>query len=221
MRRIASLAMAGVIAASLLIAGAGSASAAPKATLNVLHGIPGAKVDVCVNGTEARSDFVYKRRFSAKLAAGTYNIQVRAAAAGSCTGAVILKANPVLKGGKNYTAVAGLTAKGTPKLFIFRNDLRKTMAGDARLTVRHTAAAPAVDVWVNGSPFLHGVRNGASWTGQVPKGDYTVRVAPAGTTTTVIGPRTFGLGAGTAYQVFATGNAKAGYIFLVLAQPTR
>jgi Domain of unknown function (DUF4397) len=221
MRRVASLVMSGVIAGSLLIAGAGSASAAPKATLNVLHGIPGAKVDVCVNGAEAKSNFVYKQRFSAKLAAGTYKIKVRAATAGTCKGAVILKANPTLKGGKNYTVVAGLTAKASPKLFLFRNDLRNTMTGNARLTVRHVAAAPAVDVWVNGSPFLHGVRNGASWTGQVPKADYTVRVAPTGTATTVIGPRTFGLGAGTAYQVFATGNAKAGYIFQVIAQPTR
>jgi Domain of unknown function (DUF4397) len=221
MKRSMGLMTAGFVAASIVIAGAGSAAAAGKATLNVLHGVPGAKVDVCVNGAEAKSNFTYKQRFAAQLPAGKYDIKVRAASPGTCKGAVILKASPTLKAGKNYTAVAGLNPKGAPKLFLFGNDVRKTDAGNARLTVRHTAAAPKVDVWVNGSPFLHGVPNGASWTGQVPRDDYTVRVAPAGTTTTVIGPRTFGLSAGMAYQVYATGNAKAGYIFQVIAQKTK
>ncbi len=196
-----------------------AAAAPPKATLWVLHGVPGAKVDVCVDGAEVRSNFNYKQRFSAKLPAGTYDVKVRAASAGECMGAVVLKAKPKLAGGKNYTAVAGLSKAGAPKLFLFRNDVSKTGAGNARISVRHTAAAPKVDVWVNGSRFLQGLPNGGSRTAQVPENDYTVRVAPRGTTTTVIGPRAFDLSKGVAYQVFATGNADAGYIFQVLAQP--
>ena len=224
MKRFLGLLTAGMVAFSLMAA-AGSASAdtakAAKAKLWVLHGVPGAKVDVCVNGAEAKSNFTYKQRFSADLVAGTYKVQVRAAESGTCTGAVILSANPKLRAGKNYTAVAGLNAKGSPKLFLFGNDVRKTDAGNARLSVRHTAAAPAVDVWANGAPLVTKVRNGDSWTAQVPEHDYTVRVAPHGTTITVIGPRTFSLDKGMAYQVYATGSAKAGYIFQVLAQPAK
>lgn len=221
MKRVLGLMAAGMVALSLM-ATAGTASAkAADAKLWVLHGIPGATVDVCVNGSEVRSNFKYKGRFSADLPAGTYNVKVRAATAGVCTGAVVLAAKPKLDAGKNYSAVAGLNAKGAPELFLFRNDVRKTDAGNARVSVRHTAAAPKVDVWANGAPLITSVPNGASWTAQVPKDDYTVRVTPAGTTTTVIGPRTFSLDKGMAYQVYATGNATAGYIFQVLAQATK
>jgi Domain of unknown function (DUF4397) len=75
-----------------------------------------------------------------------------------------------------------------------------------------------VDVWVNGAPAIRKFPNGDEAKVKLPAGEYTVRVAPAGTTTTVIGPRTFDLSGGTAYQVFATGNADAGFNFLVLAQ---
>lgn len=221
MKRVLGLMAAGMVALSLM-ATAGTASAkAADAKLWVLHGIPGAKVDVCVNGSEVKSNFKYKQRFSADLPAGTYKVKVRAADPGVCAGAVVLAAKGKLGAGKNYSAVAGLSAKGAPELFLFRNDVRKTDAGNARLTVRHTAAAPKVDVWANGAPLITGVPNGASWNAQVPKDDYTVRVAPAGTTTTVIGPRTFSLDKGMAYQVYATGNASAGYIFQVLAQATK
>lgn len=221
MKRILGLMATGMVALSLM-ATAGTASAkAADAKLWVLHGIPGAKVDVCVNGGEVKSNFTYKQRFSADLPAGTYKVKVRAASAGTCKGAVVLAAKPKLAAGKNYTAVAGLTAKGAPKLFLFKNDVRKTDAGNARLTVRHTAAAPAVDVWANGAPLLTDVPNGASWTGQVPQGDYAVRVTPTGTTVTVIGPRMFSLDKGVTYQVYATGSSSAGYIFQVLAQPAK
>jgi hypothetical protein len=209
-----------VVALSLVAGGAGSATAAAgKATLWVLHGVPGAKVDVCVNRAEVKSNFTYGQQFSASLPAGSYRVSVRAAASGTCTGAIILYAHPTLKAGGNYTAVAGLGVLGKPSLFLFKNDVRKTAAGAARLSIRHTAAAPRVDVWADGSKLISGLRWGASSTMTVPRGSYRVAVAPAGTTTIVIGPQTFKLAAGQAYQVYATGSAKAGYRFQVIAQP--
>ena len=218
MKRTIGLLVSGLVGLSLLsTAGVASAQGAD-ATLHVLHAVPGANVDVCVDGTEVRSGFTYKQRFTAELPAGEYRVVVRAAASGECTGARVKGATVTLEAGKNYTAAAGLSKDGAVKLFAFANDVRDLRAGIARVEIRHVAAAPRVDVWVDGSPAIRKLANGDEAKVKLPAGDYTVRVAPAGTRTTVIGPRTLDLSGGMAYQVFATGNADAGYNFLVLAQ---
>jgi hypothetical protein len=218
MRRAIGLAVAAMVAASVFVAGGGVAAAAGKATVHVLHAVPGATVDVCVNKSEVKSNFTYKSSFTAQLPAGNHNVSVRAAKAGECTGDIIKYANLDLTAKKNYTVVAGLTSKGAPRLFAYKNDLSPIGDGKARVQVRHVAAAPSVDVWVNGATAIRGFTTGEEATVALPKGDYTVRVAPKGTTTTVIGPRTFSLEKGIAYQVYAVGSADAGYRFLVLAQ---
>ena len=220
MKRLGGIAAVALTALSLFAgAGAGSASAAGgKATVTVLHGVPGAKVDVCVDKTEVRSGFTYGSSFSAKLPAGKHNVSVRAAKAGECSGEIVRYAKVDLTAGRNYTLVAGLTAKGAPRLYAFRNSVRDIRSGYARAQVRHVAGAPSVDIWVNGARAIRGFIPGEQATVRLPKGDYTVRVAPKGTRTTVIGPRTFSLDAGTAYQVYAVGSADAGYRFAVLAQ---
>jgi hypothetical protein len=217
MKRLIGMAVAGMVAASVFMTG-GAAVAAGKATVHVLHAVPGAKVDVCVNKAEVKSNFTYKSSFTAQLPQGNHNVSVRAAEAGECTGDIIKFANLDLVGNKNYTVVAGLTSKGAPRLFTYKNDMSPIADNKARVQVRHVAAAPSVDVWMNGAPAITSFTTGEEATVALPKGDYTVRVAPKGTTTTVIGPRTFSLAEGTAYQVYAVGSGDAGYRFLVLAQ---
>jgi len=218
MKRLIGLAVAGMVAASVFMAG-GVATAGGKATVHVLHAVPGAKVDVCVNKAEVKSNFTYKSHFTAQLPEGTYNVSLRAAQAGECTGDIIKYLKADLMGGKNYTLVAGLTSKGAPRLFAFKNNMSPIGDGKARVQVRHVAGAPTVDVWVNGAPAITRFQNAEEATVALPApDDYTVRVAPKDTTTTVIGPRTFSLSKGMAYQVYAVGSGDAGYRFLVLAQ---
>ena len=61
-----------------------------------------------------------------------------------------------LKADKNYTAVANLNASGDPNLKLFTNNVKAVAKGTSRLTVRHTAAAPAVNVWANGAALIGG-----------------------------------------------------------------
>lgn len=216
-KRSMALAVAGAIAMSLF--GAGAASASAKATLNVVHGIPGVDVNVCVNGADAIPDFNPGDVVTGvKLPAGSYDLKI-VAKADPCSGAAILQANGVvLKGGKNYTAVASLNASGTPKLSLFRNDVRPVGAGKARLTVRHTADAPAVNVWANGAPLIGGTHFtwGKSATVVVPKGIYAAWGSLPGRYLPVIGPDVLKLRTGFAYQVYAWGDATAGYGFAVV-----
>lgn len=215
-----SIAIVAVVAAVALLASFGVSSAATgDATVHVVHGVPGVKVDVCVDGAEVRSGFAYTGRFSTALPAGEYRVAIRLASPGTCDGDVVRTRLVELVAGKNYTLIAGLSAAGGPKLFAFVNRMGALADGKARVQVRHTAAAPAVDVLVNGAAAIPSLLPGAETTVALPEADYRVAVVPAGTHTVVIGPRTFALEAGSAYQIFAVGNADAGYRFLVLAQP--
>lgn len=214
-KRIGSLAL--VLALAVPAFGVGPAGAAD-ATLNVVHGIPGVDVNVCVNGSEAISDFNPGEVVAGiPLPAGSYDFKI-VAVGDDCGAAAILAAEDVaLEGGRNYTAAAHLTAEGGPTLSLFRNNVRPVKAGHGRLTVRHTAAAPEVDVWANGSVILEDVPNGASATLRVPSGVYAAWASLPDRFRPVIGPEVFRLRSGFAYQVFAWGDGDGGYDFAVVA----
>jgi hypothetical protein len=211
------LGVAATLAVSML--GVGTASAAD-ASLNVVHGIPGVDVEVCVNGAVAIPDFNPGEVVTGvALPAGAYDVKI-VAGGGTCGDAAILEATGVeLASGKNYTAIAYLTEDGTPTLGLFTNNVKPLAKGAARLTVRHTAAAPAVDVWANGAVILQDVPNGASATLKVPAGVYAAWVSLPGDFAPVIGPAVLSLTKGMAYQVYAWGSASAGYGFAVVAVP--
>jgi hypothetical protein len=205
-----------------LTAFAGTASAAtPGATVNVAHGIPGVKVDVCVAGSAVKKDFKYGQKFQATLPAGTYTIRVRAAAhAATCRGTVLIKQSVTLTDGLNATAVANYVA-GKPALSIFVNDLTVPSPDKATITVRHTAKAPTVDVWLNGgtAPAIENLaRQGSVGPVAVDAAVYSWWVSADGGYAPVIGPRVAELKAGRAYQILAVGTKPANYRFIVISQ---
>ena len=215
-KRMLTLAVA--LTAALTIVGMGTASAgSAKATLNVVHGIPGLDVDICVDGTKAITDFNPGEVVAGvKMPAGTYHLGV--VAAGTSCSAEVLAADATVAGGRNYTVVANLNASGTPNLKIFTNDVSKVDEGMARLQVRHTAEAPAVNVWANGSRLNGGNRFtwGAKRVYEVAEGNYRVKVTLPGSSKAVIGPATLHTEAGYAYQVYAWGNGAAGFDLAVV-----
>ena len=214
-KRLVGLSIAMTVAVSML--GTGSAVAAD-ATLNVVHAIPGVNVEVCLNGEVAVPGFnpgeVVK---GVALPEGTYDVAI-VPAGDTCDDPAILQvADAELAGGRNYTAIAHLTEDGTPTLALFRNNVRPVASGSARVTIRHTAAAPAVDVWANGSVLLEDESNGESATRRVPAGVYAVWASLPGEHAPVIGPDVLKLARGRAYQVYAWGNADSGYDFAIVA----
>jgi len=187
---------------------AAPASAGASATVNVVHGIPGVAVKVCVDGNAVVDHFRYGQKVvGAKLPATTH--KVRLVAAGKrCHAHAILKARYTLAKGHDYTIVANLDASGSPNLRTFVNNAKPTAAGAARLTVRHTAEAPAVNVWADKTRIIGGTKFawGKSRTLAVPKGTYKVKVTLPGSRQPVIGPASRRLAAGHAYQVYAVGT---------------
>jgi hypothetical protein len=208
-RTTAALGSAGLLAAMATTALPAHAAGSADATVSVLHGVPGLTVDVYANGDELIPDFEPGTLTDPlTIPAGTYDLQVFADGDTPDNGEPAIEATGVeVPAGANATVVAHLDADGNPKLSLFANDTAATAAGEARLTVRHTAAAPAVDVRADGSAIFSGLSNPDEQSVDVPAGTYSADVVLAGTEDVAIGPADLELAEGTSTIVYAWGSA--------------
>ena len=214
MRRSLAALVAGIVASLVagpaLLLSAGPAQAASSARLSVFHGVPGLTVDVYLDGNKAIDDF--KPGMMAgplTVPAGKHVIAITAADATDDSEPAIGPVTVTLAAGANYTAVAHLTAAGKPTATLFTNDTASIAAGKGRLTVRHTAAAPAVDVLVGGKAVagFTNLTNPNEAKADLPAGTLKdVAVAATGTTTPVIGPTNVTVVAGQNTIVYAWGS---------------
>lgn len=215
-RHVALLAGVAVAAAGAFLAAPSAGAAAGTATVSVVHGIPNTPVNVFVNGKDTLKDFKPGTVAGPlQLPAGNYQIKVYPAANVKGTGTPVIAASATLSAGQNVSLVAHLTAAGKPTLTPFANDTGSIPAGKARLIVRHTAAAPAVDVRANGTPVLKNLTNPDQASIVVPAGSVKADVVLAGTSTVAIGPATLDLAAGSDTIVYAIGSASDKTLSLV------
>jgi len=182
------------------------------AKLSVLHGVPGLTVDVWVDGNLTLDDFAPGTLAGPlELAAGDYDIAITASDATSADNPVIGPVNVELDDGGNYTAVAHLTADGAPTATLFSNDTKAPSNDNkGKLTVRHVAAAPAVDVLAGGAAVIEGLSNPDEATLKLEAGTISASVAAAGTTAPVIGPADVTVEAGKNTIVYAWGSLADG-----------
>jgi hypothetical protein len=194
-------------AALVALAAAPAAAQESGAAVRVLHGIPDTPVDVYVNGERALDDFAPKTiTDDLALPAGSYEVAVFPADAADNSGTPIISATLQVPSSGNVSAIAHLTADGTPTITPFVNDVSATPAGQGRIVVRHTAAAPAVDVLAGGSPVFTGLSNPNEESAELPAGTVSAAVAAAGTTEPVIGPADVPVQAGSVTIVYAIGS---------------
>jgi hypothetical protein len=212
--RHAGLAVGGALAIALVTAPA--AGAQDTATVYVVHGVPDTPVDVYVDGQRAIDDFEPgTSQGPVQLPAGAHKLALFPADAADGSGSPLLSADADLPAGGNVTVVAHLDASGNPKISPFVNEVSSVPAGQARLVVRHAAAAPAVDVLAGDKPVIEGLSNGQEKALEVPAGSVSAAVAAAGTTDPVIGPANLDLQEGTATFVHAIGKLDGGKLSLV------
>jgi hypothetical protein len=208
MRKIT--AAAALAAASVLAVGAPVGAQDATAKVTVIHGIPDTPVDVYVNGDLTIDDFAPGIVTDPlDLPAGTYDLALTAPDATDAS-SPILEAEATVESGGNYTIVAHLSAAGDPTITPFVNDTTKTKAGEGGLVVRHTAAAPAVDILAGGTPVVEGLENpDSAGPLYLPVGTVSAAVAAAGTTDPVIGPADVPVEEGKVTIVYAWGSLEA------------
>ncbi|WP_084105187.1 DUF4397 domain-containing protein [Demequina sp. NBRC 110056] len=213
-------AIAGAAAGTLIAAGLAAPALAVEdgmAELSVLHGIPDTPVDVYVNGDNTIDDFQPGDLAGPlDLEPGTYSVALTAADAEDDSAPVLGPIDLTLEEGMSYTAVAHLDADGNPTANLFTNDISETAAGEGRLTVRHTAAAPAVDVWANGEVLFSNLANPDEVMGDVPADTYEAAVSLTGETDPVLGPTDVEIADGVNTIVYAWGSAEAGNLALAV-----
>ncbi len=209
------VAAAALTGASLALAPA--AQAADDAQVSILHGVPGVTVDVYANGNALVTDFKPGTLTDPMaVPAGDYDLKVVAAGDGADGKALIEADGVAVPASANITVVAHLTAAGKPVLTPYVNDTSSIAAGQARLTVRHDAAAPAVDVRAGGKPVFTDLTNPKEDSADIPAGTVSADVVLAGTDKVVIGPADLDLAEGVHTIVYAWGSADDGNLKLAV-----
>ncbi|HEX5534572.1 MAG TPA: DUF4397 domain-containing protein [Actinomycetales bacterium] len=209
--RRTALGAAAALAALAVTAVPASAQSQAPASLSVLHGVPDLTVDVWVNGERTLDDFKPAALAGPlELPAGTYSVAITAADAKDANDPVLGPVDLPLKSGGNYTAVAHLDDAGTPTASFFTNDTTSTAPGEGRLTVRHVAAAPAVDVLAGGKAVVSNLANSKEASLDLPAGNVSATVAATGTTDPVLGPTDVPVKEGAATIVYAWGSLEDG-----------
>jgi hypothetical protein len=210
---------AGTAAASLALVGLAVPANAADATVSVLHAIPAGAgadvVDVYAGSTLLIDNFTPGTLKTLMVPAGSYDLAVYADGQGPGNGTAVLEApGTAVPAGANATVTANLTAAGAPALNVFVNDTSAVKAGEGRLTVRHIAAAPAVDVRANGTVAFSNLTNPNQATAALPAGTISADVVLAGTTTVALGPAPVAVKEGANTIVYAWGSAEAGNLAL-------
>jgi hypothetical protein len=204
------LAAAAAAATALLMMPA-SGNAQSEATISLMHGIPGATVDVVVAGEVVVPGFEPGTMQDISAFAGQTLTDVEVRAAGTEDVVIGPLAELAVPDSGNWTVLAHLDAEGAPTLTPFQNDTSTLEAGQGRLTVRHTAAAPAVDiVLADGSRPFTNLSNPNEASAALPAGEIAgAQVAPTGADPIAAVP-TVTLDAGTNLFVYAVGSLEGG-----------
>ncbi|MGZ0712528.1 DUF4397 domain-containing protein (plasmid) [Coraliomargarita sp. W4R53] len=194
-----------------------SAISDSSADLSVLHGIPDTPVDVYVNGDLTLDDFQPGDLAGPlDLPAGDYEVALTATDAADDSEPILGPVTLTLEANMSYTAVAHLSEGGDPTVTAFENDISATAAGEGRLTVRHVAAAPAVDILAGGSPVVEGLSNPDEASLDLAAGTVSAAVALEGTTEPVIGPADVAVDEGVLTIAYAWGSAEDGNLDLAV-----
>ncbi len=224
-RRPLVVAIALAAALALLLPFLGSRSAgATDSQVYVVHGIPGVPVDVYAGGTDPSNLIIPD--FQPATTAGPLPVAegpldvivVPTGADPTVPGNQVINQTLDVPGGANLSVVANLEG-GSPNLAAFANDLSAVDAGSSRVTVRHTADAPAVQVLVDGAVAIPDLQPGAEASAVLPAGTYDVEVQLTdGTPLPALSPGSVDIPAGKNVIVYAVGSATDTTYPLGLAQ---
>jgi hypothetical protein len=213
-----------LLTAALMFAVASSAAAAD---VFVVHGIPGIPVDVYVSAagapvpaTPVIPNFQPKAVLRVSAGPGTFDIRIYPVGVNPQTSAPVISVlGAAIPATGELSVVAHLDGMGQPTASIYLNDNSAVQGGWARVSVRHAAAAPPVQLVAGGVPKL-ALSNPYFGDLEVPATTIPLQlqVPFAGTAITPVAPLAFS--SGMRYFVYAIGSVSGGtFDFIIHATP--
>jgi hypothetical protein len=179
-----------------------------EAMLYVVQGLPGAAIDVAVDGQTVANDVQTTNVVGPfEVSPGTRTLMFT-----DGNGTVVATNTIDAQAGSSSDLVLHLTsAAGDPPVVTqFPNDLNAVPTDKASVTVAHTAAVPPADVRVDGQVLFANIANGESLNLVVPVGTYQVDIVPAGESSPVVfGPVDLAVQGGSLNRVYAVGDPAA------------
>jgi Domain of unknown function (DUF4397) len=175
--------------------------------VTIVHGLPRFTADIYVDGELLLSGFQPREATDPmELPADTYAVDIRDAGAAESSDPV-LSADLEVPPGRNLSVVAHLDEGGNPTVSVFDNDVSRIAPGRARLLVRHQAAAPPVDVQVNGES-LFAVASGEQAERSLPASTLDLAVTATDGAEMLVEPTTVDLQEGVAHFVYLIGSSE-------------
>jgi len=144
-----------------------------EAEVSLLHAIPGFGADVSVDGEVILESFDPGDIADLQAFAGQTLTDVEVRATGTETIAIGPIPEFAVPSSGSWTIVAHLSDDGMPVITPFQNGQEQTPSGQARLTVRHVAAAPGASVVAGTETLVSDAANGESEHLTLPVGEYS------------------------------------------------
>ena len=203
----------------ILVAGAAEAAS----RVFVIHGIPLVPVDVYASlagapipATPTIAGFLPKAIADVQAGPATVDIRIYAQGANPQTAQpVIAVLGAVISNNVELSIVAHLDGQGAPTATIYQNDNSPVASGMARVSVRHTAQAPAVQLVAGGFPKL-ALTNPYFGDLEVPATTIPLQLQLAFTGTAVTPTAQLAFASGTRYFVYAIGSVPGNTLDFIL-----
>jgi hypothetical protein len=197
-----------VFVGALALMPAGSGTAAPKpALVTVVQAVPGATVDVRIDGrTVASGAAVGDVLGPFELAPGDHDVSFGG-------DDVAVDSSLTLEAGAASDVVLHLPADvgGDPVVHSYAAPTGAIGPDKARVLLAHTATVAPADVEVDGETVFTNIANGEYADADVPAGTIEVSLLPSGTTEDpILGPLDVALEAETLSMIYAYGNPRDG-----------
>jgi hypothetical protein len=207
-----------VIGTAVAVGSTTSNAQTPTGLVTVVHGLRGVVADVYVDNALVLPAFQPERVTDpVALPAGNHHIDIRVTGK-TKDAAPDVSADVDVQADARQSVIAHLNAGGAPTITAYLDDLSPVEAGQTRAVVRHTAAAPAVDVGLDQSVVASALSEPGTATATVPAATYQVSVWQAGTQTPLAAPQPATLNEGSATVMYLIGSAQANTLAWVAEQ---
>lgn len=183
--------------------------AAPRtAEVSVIQAVPGAEVDVSIDGRSVAKDAAVGDVLGPfELATGEHQVEF------SVTDDLVVASSLEVDGGGSTDVVLHLPAEvdGDPVVHSYDVPTNSIGPEKARVVLAHTATVPPADVVVDGEVVFTNIANGEFAEADVPAGTHEVALLPTGTRSNpILGPLDVALEAHTLSMIYAYGNPRDG-----------